>query len=191
MTTGRVLLHLGAASPARRWPAGRWLGLATRLREVGLPLAVSAGPDERDLIEGIRESARLDDEEVVEPTTDLVEFAAAVAAARAVVVGDTGVAHLATAFARPSVVLFGPVSPALWGPPALPRHVAIWKGRHGDPHGRTTDPGLAAIDVDEVWAALVSVLTAPSAGSGAEERGYGRLRATGRGPTGRVDAAPG
>jgi len=39
-----------------------------------------------------------------------------------------GLAHLATAYARPSVVLFGPVPPAEWGPPQHPRHQALWAG---------------------------------------------------------------
>ena len=40
----------------------------------------------------------------------------------------TGLAHLATAYARPSVVLFGPVPPAEWGPPQHPRHQVLWAG---------------------------------------------------------------
>ena len=45
---------------------------------------------------------------------DLLELTAVVAAAARVVCGDTGVAHLATALGTPSVVLFGPTSPARW-----------------------------------------------------------------------------
>jgi ADP-heptose:LPS heptosyltransferase len=67
---------------------------------------------------------------------------------------DTGVAHLATALGRPSVVLFGPVSPAEWGPPAGPRHLALWSGRLGDPHSDRPDPGLLEIGTREVEAAL-------------------------------------
>jgi ADP-heptose:LPS heptosyltransferase len=85
-----------------------------------------------------------------------------VAAARVVVSGDTGVAHLATAYRRPSVVLFGPVSPALWGPPPRPQHVVLWHGvvhgRTGDPWGTSLDPDLAQISVDEVIEALDNLL---------------------------------
>ncbi len=176
--SGRVLLHVGASSGARRWPTTRWVRLASRLREEGVPFAVSAGPGEAHLLAPIARAARLAPDQVVEPTGDLVGFAAVVAAARAVVVGDTGVAHLATAFARPSVVLFGPMSPAQWGPPASPLHVAIWKGHTGDPHGVTTDPGLRSIGVDEVWRSLTAVLGEPPAsGSAQEAGGYGRHRA--------------
>jgi ADP-heptose:LPS heptosyltransferase len=87
--------------------------------------------------------------------TTSLELAAVVAAARVVVSGDTGVAHLATAYRRPSVVLFGPVSPTLWGPPPRPQHVVLWHGDGtGDPWGTELDPALARITVDEVTDAL-------------------------------------
>jgi ADP-heptose:LPS heptosyltransferase len=83
-----------------------------------------------------------------------------VAAARVVVCGDTGVAHLATAYRRPSVVLFGPVSPALWGPPPRPQHVVLWHGDGaGDPWGTALDPALARVTVAEVTDALDTLLT--------------------------------
>jgi ADP-heptose:LPS heptosyltransferase len=85
-----------------------------------------------------------------------------VAAADRVVCGDTGVAHLATALGTPSVVLFGPTSPALWGPPAdRPWHRALWAGTSGDPHGQLPDPGLLAITVDQVLEALGDLPAAP------------------------------
>jgi ADP-heptose:LPS heptosyltransferase len=72
-----------------------------------------------------------------------------------VVCGDTGVAHLATAYRTPSVLLFGPMSPALWGPPlARPQHRVLW---HGHLAGRGEDgphPALLDIDVAEVLDAV-------------------------------------
>jgi hypothetical protein len=53
------------------------------------------------------------------------------------------------------VLLFGPVSPALWGPPPREQHVVLWHGDGaGDPWGTELDPALAAITVDEVREAL-------------------------------------
>jgi len=70
-----------------------------------------------------------------------------------VLCGDTGVAHLATAFGVPSVLLFGPTPPAEWGPPPdRAQHVVIHRGTRGDPHGGAPDPGLLAISVDDVLA---------------------------------------
>jgi ADP-heptose:LPS heptosyltransferase len=89
---------------------------------------------------------------------DIATFAAHVAAAGRVLCADTGVAHLATALRRPSVVLFGPTPPALWGPPADRReHVVLWKGRTGDPLADEPDRGLLDIGVPEVVSAAAAL----------------------------------
>ena len=79
-----------------------------------------------------------------------------VAAAGRVVCGDTGIAHLATALGTPSVVLFGPVPPAEWGPPP-DRPVTSRCGPAGRPHANSVDPGLLAISVAEVDRALAGL----------------------------------
>jgi ADP-heptose:LPS heptosyltransferase len=112
---------------------------------------LTGGSAERDLAEEVRRAAGLPPDSVLAGRTDLEQLAAVVAGARLLVSGDTGVAHLATAYRTPSVVLFGPVSPARWGPPATGPHVALWRGRgEGDPWGERIDTALAAISVEEV-----------------------------------------
>jgi ADP-heptose:LPS heptosyltransferase len=126
---------------------------------------ITGGPAEVPLAAAVAEAAGLGPDAVLAGRTSSLELAAMVAAARVVVCGDTGVAHLATAYRRPSVVLFGPVSPALWGPP--PRagrdggalHVVLWHGDGtGDPWGTELDPALAKVTVDEVTGALDGLL---------------------------------
>ncbi|CNG86795.1 transferase [Mycobacterium tuberculosis] len=90
-------------------------------------------------------------------------MAALVAAARLVVCGDTGVAHLATAFRTPSVLLFGPTPPGRWGPPGRAEHRVLWAGRPGDPHGREPSPGLLEISAAQAVEAAGTVLTPVSA----------------------------
>jgi ADP-heptose:LPS heptosyltransferase len=121
---------------------------------------ITAGAAEGALAYSIARAANLDGD-AVHAGTNIVRLAALVHAAARVVCGDTGVAHLATALRTPSVVLFGPSSPAHWGPPDRPWHRALWKGRLGDPHGHTVDPGLAAITVDDVRGALETIAAAP------------------------------
>ena len=157
--SGVAVVHPGAAFPGRRWPPERFSAVARHLRVAGLQVVVTGGPAERDLARAVATGAGLGDEAVLAGRTTSLELAAVVAAARVVVCGDTGVAHLATAYRRPSVVLFGPVSPALWGPPPRAQHVVLWHGDGtGDPHGTELDPALARITVDEVTTALDALL---------------------------------
>ena len=121
----------------------------------GRRVIVTGGPAEVDLANDVAARAGLPPAAVHAGQGGVLTIGRLVAAADRVVCGDTGIAHLATALRTPSVVLFGPTSPALWGPPPdRPWHRALWAGTSGDPHGQLPDPGLLAIDVDQVTEAL-------------------------------------
>jgi ADP-heptose:LPS heptosyltransferase len=146
---GATVVHPGASAPARRWPAERWAVVA---RAAPGPVVVSAGPGEAGLARAVagRCGARVF-------RGSLLDLARLVAGAARVACPDTGVAHLATALGTPSVVLFGPSSPATWGPPPARRqHRVLWAGRRGDPNADRPDPGLLAIEPADVLAALLS-----------------------------------
>jgi len=148
-----VVVHPGASSPGRRWPAERFAAVARALADDGETVVLTGSPDEAPLAEEVRRRAGLAGASVLAGRTDLAELAALVADARLVVCGDTGTAHLASAYRRPSVVLFGPTPPHRWGPPSGP-HTVLWHGTGpGDPHALELDPALAAITVAEVLAA--------------------------------------
>lgn len=157
-----VVVHAGAASPARQWPADRFARVVRVLSECGQDVLLTGGRAERARCEEVVRLAHLRDErgsvEVVAGRTDLPTLAATVAAARAVICGDTGIAHLASAYRTPSVVLFGPTPPRWWGPPTDGPHRVLWTGRTGDPHGQRLDPGLAEIGVPEVLDEIGSLL---------------------------------
>jgi len=151
---GATVLHPGASSESRRWPVDRWIALARELVARGERIVFTGNAHEAERAAAIARAAHVSPTHVYAGRTTLAELAAIVAAAGRVVCGDTGVAHLATAFRRPSVVLFGPTPPAQWGPPARPYHRVLWNGRSGDPHADRVDPGLAAISVERVLVAL-------------------------------------
>ncbi|MER5715632.1 glycosyltransferase family 9 protein [Streptomyces sp. NPDC002132] len=152
---GAIVLHPGAGAPSRCWPVDRYATVATALRERGHRVVVTGGPDEEDLVARLAKEARLPDTDVFGGGLPFGRLSALVADARAVVSGDTGIAHLAVAHATPSVTMFGPVPPSHWGPPAHPRHQVLWRrGPAGDPHGRRTDPVLLRIRPEDVLDAL-------------------------------------
>jgi ADP-heptose:LPS heptosyltransferase len=154
-------VHAGAAFPARRWPADRFAAVARTELERGKTVLYTGTASERGVA---AEVARLaGGGMVLAGETDLADLAALVAVAGRTVTGDTGVAHLATALRTPSVVLFGPVSPAHWGPPKDRRHRVLWAGHVGDPHAPQPDTGLLAIRVEDVLAALEALEEEPAA----------------------------
>jgi ADP-heptose:LPS heptosyltransferase len=142
---GATLIHPGAASAARRWPGERWAAVARAERERGRHVLVTGAADEAALVSRIADQAGLPPDAVLAGRTSLIELAGLVAVAGRVACGDTGVAHLASAFGTPSVVLFGPTPPNEWGPPADGRHRALWTGVRGDPHAEEPHAGLLEI----------------------------------------------
>jgi ADP-heptose:LPS heptosyltransferase len=156
-----VLVHPGAAFGAKRWPVDRFAAVATALDGPGAPVLVTGSAAERDLAHAVTRRAGLPAERNLAGRTDLAALCDLVAGAALVVSGDTGIAHLASAYGTPSVVLFGPVDPAQWGPPADGPHVALAHpaGRRGARFADEPDPALLAITVDEVLAAAAGLPT--------------------------------
>jgi ADP-heptose:LPS heptosyltransferase len=158
--SGAVVVHPGAGSPARRWPADRFARVARRLAALGLPVVVTGSAAETALTARVTADAGLDAGADLGGRLTLLELAGLVSRARLVVCGDTGVGHLATAYRTPVVLLFGPTSPDRWGPPpGRAPHTVLWTGRTGDPHGRRVDPGLAEIGPAKVIDAARDLLT--------------------------------
>ncbi|HEY2521096.1 MAG TPA: glycosyltransferase family 9 protein [Streptosporangiaceae bacterium] len=152
-----TLVHPGAAAPGRRWPAERFAAVAGWLADQGQPVRITGSAAEQELAQRVAWLAGLPEDHVLAGQTSLAGLAGLVASARLVVAGDTGLSHLASAFARPSVTLFGPVPPSEWGPPRHPRHQVLWAGEsgyHGDPHGTGLDPALARITPVQVQRAV-------------------------------------
>jgi ADP-heptose:LPS heptosyltransferase len=157
-TPSLTIVHPGAASAARRWPAERFAAVVRQELADGRRVVVTGDASERQLGERVADRAGLAPDAVLAGRTRLGDLAALVSRAGTVVCGDTGVAHLATALRCPSVVLFGPTSPNEWGPPAArPWHRVLWAGRTGDPHADRPDPGLLELSVADVRHALVQL----------------------------------
>jgi len=159
---GVTIVHPGAKTPDRRWPTRRWAQVAAALAAGGHRVVVTGSAAERDLAGRVAVGAGLPASAVLAGRTDLADLAGLVAAARIVLSGDTGIAHLATGYGTPSVVLLGPQPPWRWGPPPeRPWHRAVWRGVAGDDAGvvpGAPHPALARVTVDDVLAAVADAL---------------------------------
>jgi ADP-heptose:LPS heptosyltransferase len=117
---GYVVVHPGASVPARAWAPARHAELVGLLAASGRPVVVTGGPGERELtalVAGPPRPGVLD----LGGRTSFAGLAEVLAGASAVVVGNTGPAHLAAAVGRPVAWLHAPTVPAVrWRPWGVP-----------------------------------------------------------------------
>lgn len=108
-----AVLHPGATSASRLWPAGRFAAVAEALHDRGLAVVVGGVEAERRLTAAVVEAARAP---VVDLTgaTDLGTYAALLSRAAVLAANDTGTAHLAAAVGCPSVTVFLSGDPRRW-----------------------------------------------------------------------------
>ena len=124
-----VVVHPGASVPARA-PLPEWCArLVQALQDAGRRVVVTGGPAERGLTAAVAAGGAVEGAVAgavdLGGATDLAQLADVLRRADAVVVGNTGPAHLAAAVGTPVVSLFAPVVPAeRWRPWQVP-HVLL------------------------------------------------------------------
>jgi ADP-heptose:LPS heptosyltransferase len=107
-----AVLHVGAGSPLRLWNRERWLALAGELARRNLKVVWSGGRGEEGEIAAIDPARRFAS---YAGTLDLAQLWHLVKGARILICPDTGIAHLGRLAGTPTVVLYGPGSPVLFG----------------------------------------------------------------------------
>jgi len=158
---GYVVLHPGASVPARAWPAHRCAEAVEALADAGHRVLVTGGPAERELTAYVAGSRGVD----LGGGTTLAEMAALLDGAAAVVVGNTGPAHLAAAVGTPVVSLFAPVVPAArWAPYGVPTVVlgdqtAACRGTRARECPVPGHPCLTSVTAHDVVAAVEELAT--------------------------------
>jgi ADP-heptose:LPS heptosyltransferase len=156
--SGVVVIHPGAAYPARRWPPERFAEVAAALHDAGHDVVITGDANEVQLATAVADAAGLPQTSVLAGTLELLDLVALIADCRLLICGDTGIGHIATATGTPSVLLFGPTPPSRWGPRGTGRHIAIWAGDKGDPHADRPHSGLLLLTVSRVLDATQSLL---------------------------------
>ena len=160
--TRLAALCVGAEDgPARRWPARHWAGLVSLLVEAQpslQPVLLGAGGD-RDFATEVAALSGGSARNLcgVLPLADTI---ALVAQAEAVVAHDCGLMHVAAAFSRPMVAVFGPTDPR-YAPPRSPRARVTWLHQECSPCGQPVCPlghgqCLAGVRPEAVFASLAS-----------------------------------
>jgi heptosyltransferase III len=135
-----AVFHPEASEPDKRWPAERFARLAAKLASTrGLGIVV-IGTDDA-LVRGAAGSTG-----VAMPGLPLAETLALFQRAALFVGNDSGPAHIAAAFACPSVVIFGPSNVHLWRPWSS----GPWRVVHEGPRAEDTSDEAVYAAVEEV-----------------------------------------
>jgi len=152
---GAVVVHVGAFYGSRHWPVDRFADVARAARDAGHDVVVTGDASDRERAAAVVAAAGLAPHADLAGKLSLLELAGVIAHARALVSVDTGAAHLASAYGRPSVVIFGPAPPEQWGPPPGP-HLVLTDAslRRGDVFSALPDPALMAVTSQDVVSAL-------------------------------------
>jgi heptosyltransferase-2 len=110
-----LLLNAGGAyGEAKHWPSEYCVSLALRAAdEFGLTTLVLCGPQEREDARAIAAAARHPNvKSLADEDTRFGITKAIIRRSRLMVTTDSGPRHIAAAFNRPTIVLFGPIDPA-------------------------------------------------------------------------------
>lgn len=118
-----AVLHSGAGHPIKRWPWQLMANLAQRLSNDGWNVALTGDEHDVDLVNRVRTASTLPPSADRSGQTDMNALIQLVGQASLVISADTGIGHLATALKTPSVLLFGPTDPQVWGPRNGPHRV--------------------------------------------------------------------
>jgi len=115
-----VVFHPGAARPEKYWLADRWAAVIQHAQtRLGIPCLVTGGRDPAELRHISHILAKSQDTSRIFNLAGKVDFllSAAIVREGALFAGvDTAAAHVASAFRRPELVLFGPTNPFHWHP---------------------------------------------------------------------------
>jgi heptosyltransferase-3 len=107
-----AVIHAAPMFRYKQWTPAGWRALAAGLRERGLEVIALSGPDaaERRYLDEVWQGA------VTIHQFSWPQNVALLSRARVYVGTDTSITHLAAAAGCPTLALFGPMDPRVWGP---------------------------------------------------------------------------
>ncbi|HHT9138279.1 MAG TPA: glycosyltransferase family 9 protein [Candidatus Wunengus sp. YC60] len=110
-----VAVHPGSGSRQKCWTTNRYAELIMWLNEeIGVQVLLISGPADREVIEDLR--GKIKDNFVLADQLPLPYLAAILKQCNLFVGNDSGITHMAAAVGIPTIAIFGPTDPQIWGP---------------------------------------------------------------------------
>jgi len=108
-----VAIHPGSGSPLKNWNAKNFAQVADWASESSkVLLIIGPAEDEVEEIKRVMKKAN----RIIANQLSLVQLAGVLKSCTAYVGNDSGITHLAATLGIPTIAIFGPTDPAVWGP---------------------------------------------------------------------------
>jgi ADP-heptose:LPS heptosyltransferase len=122
-----VLLHPGSGGKQKRWAVAGWLSVINKLSDqTNIRFALLQGPADADIVQHLRSQMEANSLIPVE-NWQLGKLAALMRQADLYLGNDSGITHLAAACGIPTIALFGPTDPQIWGPRGPQVSIIRWQ----------------------------------------------------------------
>ena len=109
-----IAIHPGSGGVQKLWHPPGFAALCDRLSNAGYIVLMTQGPADEDVVAKVL--AHVETRPVLVADLSLAELAGILTRCSAMIGADTGITHLAAASGIPTIALFGPTDPAVWGP---------------------------------------------------------------------------
>lgn len=124
-----VAVHAGSGGTRKCWPASRFAQLIEGIASRGLKPALISGPADVETSQAVMRLVAGSSELCHFDNLSLPRLAGILSVCNAYVGNDSGVTHLAALVGCPTLAVFGPTDPAMWGPRGP--HVKILQDKEG------------------------------------------------------------
>jgi len=143
--TRPILVHPGSGGLRKIWPLKHWWALLRFLSgQYCYPVFLSLGPADERLKDFAGEAQKLG--AVLLEGLSLSRLAAFLSGCRVFIGSDSGVSHLAALVGIPTVVIFGPTDPGIWGPRGPNVHILKETWQEGEVLTWSQEPAPASLN---------------------------------------------
>jgi len=148
----RILIHPGAGSPTKCWPAERYVTLADALAPATIHWMLGPAELECDPVRfaPIRQRVAARNEPLL-VEEDLLRAAEHIANMDLYIGNDAGMTHIVAALSIPTIAIYGPTDPNVWRP----------LGHHVRTVGPSTPSPITAVTTEAVLRASAAVRSSP------------------------------
>jgi heptosyltransferase-3 len=148
-----VLIHPGSGGRKKLWPVAGWLDVITKIsRDKNIKISLIEGPADNQVVQQLCSKVGSVSLLLVN-NWRLGKLAALIKHSSLYLGNDSGITHLAAACNTPTIALFGPTDPRIWGPKGSKVQVVTWHSKSSahDSKGGSENLKKLAAEGELVW----------------------------------------